>query len=157
MLSINTYTVKLVQVNKGLYSLITDCITSPDIAVDVVNKVLDLENEVVHNFCMISLDTRKQVLGVHVIHKGSIQEVMIDPRVCFQQALLNNAASVIFFNNNPSGLAEPSPDDKESARRLKKAGLLLGIEVEDYIVVGRNSFHSIKSEKFFEEVRYEYI
>jgi hypothetical protein len=43
------------------------------------------------------------------------------------------------FHNHPSGDPTPSTDDVELTRRLHAAGVLMGIEVVDHIVLGRHA------------------
>jgi DNA repair protein RadC len=55
-----------------------------------------------------------------------------------KQALTDNAASVIFAHNHPSGIAEPSQSDIQITERLKKALALVDIRVLDHVIVGDN-------------------
>lgn len=41
---------------------------------------------------------------------------------------------MIFLHNHPSGMVDPSEDDKRTTERLKHAGKILGIELTDSIV-----------------------
>jgi len=56
----------------------------------------------------------------------------------------NKAASVIFAHNHPSDDPEPSEDDLVITKRLVEAGKILGIEVNDHIIVAKSSFFSFK-------------
>lgn len=156
MIRINSYTVKLVKEKGRLHDLENKFMKSPEQATKVINEVLDLENETVSHLCMASLNHACEIIGVHVIHKGTITSVAVDPKVCFQHAMLNNAVGVIFFKNNPSGNFAASDGDREATRRLAKAGMILGIEVQDYIIIGRGGHHSLKEEGLFEVIRHEW-
>jgi DNA repair protein RadC len=48
---------------------------------------------------------------------------------------MDNAAAIIIAHNHPSGSLEPSADDKETTRRIKQAGDIIGIKVLDHIIV----------------------
>ncbi|EUJ23075.1 hypothetical protein PGRAN_10328 [Listeria grandensis FSL F6-0971] len=61
----------------------------------------------------------------------------------------HSAASVMCFHNHPSGDASPSHQDITVTKRLKKAGDLLGIPLIDHIIIGHNSFTSLKQEGYF--------
>lgn len=70
---------------------------------------------------------------------------IVHPPEVFKSAILNNAASVIFAHQHPSGDITPSMEDINVTKRLVEAGKLLGIEVLDHLVVnGDNSFTSLK-------------
>jgi len=66
---------------------------------------------------------------------GTLNESLVHPREIFQEALKQNACSVILAHNHPSGSNEPSQSDLEITRRIKDAGKIMGIEVLDHIIV----------------------
>ena len=51
---------------------------------------------------------------------------------------------MILAHNHPSGDVSPSQDDINLTRRLVQAGEILGIDVLDHIIVGRDDFISLK-------------
>ncbi len=51
---------------------------------------------------------------------------------------------------HPSGDPEPSPPDIMLTRELAKAGEILGIEVVDHVIVGRDTFVSLKERKLLD-------
>ena len=53
-------------------------------------------------------------------------------------------AAVLILHNHPSGDPSPSPDDVELTRRLRAAGVLIGIEVVDHVVLGDARYCSLK-------------
>jgi len=62
---------------------------------------------------------------------------------------LNNCISVIFVHNHPSGDTAPSEDDVQLTERLARAGEVMGIDVLDHIIIGNNTFLSLKREGLF--------
>ena len=50
--------------------------------------------------------------------------------------------SVILFHNHPSGDTDPSEMDKDTANRLKYCGQILGIEVKDSLIIGKDVSYS---------------
>ena len=48
------------------------------------------------------------------------------------------------LHNHPSGDPTPSSEDRETTRRLVKAGQVLGISVMDHIVIAGDKFMSFK-------------
>jgi DNA repair protein RadC len=63
----------------------------------------------------------------------------------FRDAVRINAASLIVVHNHPSGDPTPSPEDVVVTRAIIEAGELLNIEVLDHLVMGKNSFVSMKA------------
>jgi DNA repair protein RadC len=47
---------------------------------------------------------------------------------------------VILAHNHPSGKVEPSREDREVTRRLVSASEIVGIEVLDHVILGRDYF-----------------
>ena len=98
-------------------------------------------------FHLVTLDTKNQVIDTHSITKGTLEASLVHPREVFRRAIKDAAASVILVHNHPSGDATPSKEDIAVTRRLESAGELLGINVLDHIVLGRNSATSIREFK----------
>ena len=46
------------------------------------------------------------------------------------------ATTVLIIHNHPSGDPTPSPEDHELTRRLAAAGMVMGIDLVDHIVLG---------------------
>ncbi len=117
-------------------------ITSPEGAFAILrNKLLDYRKE---HFFVVSLDIRNRVISVDEISKGTLEASLVHPRETFSAAIRRNAAKIIIAHNHPSEDPEPSEDDISITGRLKEAGLILGIEVIDHIIVCKNSFFSFK-------------
>ena len=63
------------------------------------------------------------------------------------EAVKMEAPKIILVHNHPSGVSTPSKKDYEITEKLEEAAKLLGIELLDHIVIGKNEYTSIKSEK----------
>lgn len=87
-------------------------------------------------FLCLFLDTRHRLIATEELFQGTIDGASVYPREVVKRALQHNAGAVIFSHNHPSGVAEPSDDDVQITRRLKKALSLVDIRVLDHIVVG---------------------
>ena len=59
-------------------------------------------------------------------------------------AQLASSTSVLILHNHPSGDPAPSPEDMELTRRLAAAGVLMGIDVIDHVVLGDVRYWSFK-------------
>lgn len=103
------------------------------------SKLKDYHKE---HFYIIVLNSRNW--SVAEVSVGILNASIVHPREVFAEAIKNNAASVIFVHNHPSGDCEPSDDDLEITKRLVKSGKILGIEVIDHIIIVKHDFFSFK-------------
>ena len=95
-----------------------------------------LVNKVVEHFGVLSLDTKRQVIGWDVVSVGTLDSTLVHPREVFLSAIFQHASAVVVAHNHPSGDPTPSPEDILTASRLLRAGKLLGIDVLDALVIG---------------------
>jgi DNA repair protein RadC len=117
---------------------------------DVVSLIRSrLKGKKKEYFLAILLDTRSQLIKVAEISIGSLEASIVHPREVFKEAISASAASVIFAHNHPSGVSEASEDDINLTKRLAKAGEIVGIDVLDHIIIGDNSYLSLKREELF--------
>jgi DNA repair protein RadC len=104
-----------------------------------------LGNEAVEVFGAVYVTTKQDVICYHEISRGTLNATMVHPREVFKPAVLGNAAAVIVGHNHPSGEPEPSVDDERLTARLVAAGVLLGIDVLDHVIVGsENRYYSFR-------------
>ena len=54
----------------------------------------------------------------------------------------------MLYHNHPSGDPTPSPSDTAVCRRLRDAGLLLGVELVDFLVLGHLRHVSFKEQGY---------
>jgi len=87
-------------------------------------------------FACLFLDNKHRMIAFEELFRGTIDGASVYPREVVKQALVHNAAAVIFSHNHPSGIAEPSQADIAITKRLKSALELVDIRVLDHIIVG---------------------
>ena len=119
-------------------------INSPQTAVDTINDALNLKDEAQEVLACIYMNVKNHVAGVMEISRGTVDASMADPREIFKGALLHNASALIVFHNHPSGITTPSAEDLRTTERLCKAGKIMNIHVLDHIIIGGNSYRSLK-------------
>jgi len=116
-----------------------------DIAKYYMEKLKDLKKE---HFITVFLDSMNKIIKDEVISIGTLNSSLVHPREVFKEAIKNSASSVIFIHNHPSGNVNPSKEDFDLTNRLKEVGKLVGIEVMDHIIIGKNTHYSFTSESF---------
>jgi DNA repair protein RadC len=62
-----------------------------------------------------------------------------------RQAVMNEANSILLVHNHPSGNKKESRADIQLTKRLRKAGKLLGIPVDDHLIIAGDGFTSFKT------------
>ena len=119
----------------------TPMIAGPSDVAQVARAILPTDRE---GFAVLHLDARHRVRSIELVSVGSLNATIVHPREVFKAAILANAQSIILVHNHPSGDPEPSTDDIEMTKRLKRVGDLVGIHVLDHVVVTADSFVSIE-------------
>ncbi len=107
----------------------------------------DIKDSKKEHFVAFYLDTQSRLIERQIISVGTLDSSLVHPREVFEPAIRIHASSIIIAHNHPFGSLELSVEDKEVTQRLKEAGELLGVEVQDHIIVTSQSFTSLKSEK----------
>ncbi|WP_375752219.1 DNA repair protein RadC [Vibrio sp. HN007] len=97
------------------------------------NKLRDRQREV---FMALFLDNQNRVICDEILFEGTIDSASVYPREVVKRAIANNASSLIFAHNHPSGIAEPSQADRRITTRLSDALALVDIKVLDHFVIG---------------------
>ncbi len=104
----------------------------------------ELENEKRELFLTILQDVKGYVINHQVVAVGTLSSSLIHPREVFYPAVRNHAASLILAHNHPSGDPTPSPEDIEVTNNLIEVGKMMGIPVHDHLIVGENSYVSLR-------------
>ena len=117
-------------------------ITCPRDAAEILRD--RLMDEAVEVFGILLLDTKHRVNRWYQVSRGTLDSALVHPRGVFCPAIRDMAASVILAHNHPSGCLEPSAEDIEFTRAVKRAGELMGIELYDHLIVTRDGFTSLR-------------
>lgn len=121
-------------------------IRSPEDGADyVMEEMRNLNQE---HLVVLFLNTKNQIMHRQTIFIGSLNASIVHPREIFREAVKRSAASIICAHNHPSGDASPSQEDIHVTRRLVEAGKIMGIELLDHLVIGNNSFTSLKEKGY---------
>ncbi len=103
-----------------------------------------IKDKAKEHFKLILLNPRNKIIGISTISIGTLNASLVHPREVFKDAIMHTAASVVLAHNHPSGDPEPSEDDIKITKKLVDSGKILGIEVLDHIIIGKNNFCSFK-------------
>ena len=98
----------------------------------------------VEQFGIVLLDTKHRVLKTTLLSTGTLDASLVHPREVFRAAASGGAAAIVLFHNHPSGDPTPSGDDVALTARLVEAGLVMGIEVVDHVILADAKYCSFK-------------
>jgi DNA repair protein RadC len=111
-------------------------IDNPESVLDLCGSLAEADQE---TGVIITVDAKNQLINRHVVTIGLLDSCLIHPREFYRRAILDNAARYIFLHNHPSGDTRPSAEDVRVTRQLVDAGRVLGIELLDSVVIGRDN------------------
>jgi DNA repair protein RadC len=95
---------------------------------------------------VLFLDARHRLLADEQMQRGTIDQVVLYPRVILRRAIELDAEAVILVHNHPSGDPTPSSADLSVTERLVALARSLDIAVVDHIVVTATSHRNILRE-----------
>ena len=108
-------------------------------------KYLDeFKNEDREFFIVLGLDSQNKVLYRDITSIGTLNSSLVHPREVFKTACMRSANSIIIAHNHPSGSLEPSQNDIDVFKRLKKAGEILDIKIVDTLIISKDGLKSFK-------------
>lgn len=89
------------------------------------------------------INTRSRITHEVMVYRGTVNAVHLRPAEVFREAVRKNAVMVVIGHCHPSGDPTPSPEDVQATRQLVLAGISLGIEVLDHVVIGKQKWVSL--------------
>ncbi len=98
----------------------------------LLHKLILEEREI---FGALWLDVKSRLIECEEIALGTLTQAQVFPREILKSALKHNAAKVIFFHNHPTGDVMPSPKDKLMTSEMKQLLKIIGVRLEDHIIV----------------------
>lgn len=99
---------------------------------------------------LLLLDSKFRLIKEVVIGIGSINQSILRPREIFVQALKNEAVHIILLHNHPSGDPTPSRADLAVTKKVLEVSALVGIPLEDHLVIGDCCYISLREENLID-------
>lgn len=123
-------------------------VSSPEDIVSYYNVHLKFQEK--EQLILLVLDSKNRILSEEILSIGTINATIADPREIFSVALKKNGVSIILLHNHPSGDPIPSTEDILSTKRIVEAGNIIGIPLNDHIIIGQNTYVSMRGENYLE-------
>ena len=86
---------------------------------------------------------------VDLVSLGTANKSYAAPRDIYRVAVMKGATSIIMAHNHPSGDVKPSPEDEAVAKNLVKAGKVLAITFDDFVIVSEDGESSMREAALF--------
>lgn len=112
-----------------------------DIADRLIPTMGRLEREELH---VLLLTARNRVKRDVTVYMGNVSASMVRVGELFTDAIRETAAGIVIVHNHPSGDPTPSPEDLHLTAEAVAAGRMLDIPVLDHLVIGHDSFVSLR-------------
>jgi len=91
----------------------------------------------------IMLDTKLYLIAIETVAIGRLNVCGSTATEVFKSAILANSACIILVHNHPSGDFEPSNEDIAFTKNMIKCGQLLGIKVQDHLIISGRGYISM--------------
>ena len=113
---------------------------------DVVKLVEELRAKKQEYFLSLTLVGASYLIQKRIVFIGTLNHSIVHPREVFADAISDRAAGIIFVHNHPSGNIDPSKEDIAITKRSLEVGKMVGIEVIDHVIVGKDGCFSFQAE-----------
>jgi len=115
---------------------------SPQSVAEIMRLCYDIHKETEENCYLMCTDKKGNLIGVFHLSKGSVDMSIVSTRDVLVKALLYNAVGIILIHNHPSQNATPSESDKTLTKRMKQAADIVGLSLEDHVIVCEDTYFS---------------
>jgi DNA repair protein RadC len=95
-------------------------------------------------FWSLLLDGKQRLRRLVPVSAGTLTASLVHPREVFRSAIREATAALIVAHNHPSGDPEPSAEDLAVTERLRQAGEVIGIPLQDHVILGAGVFVSLR-------------
>jgi DNA repair protein RadC len=111
---------------------------------DILKSIAHFRDKKQEYLVCLSLDSSQRLLARRVVTIGTLSSALIHPREVFAGPLTDRAASIIVAHNHPSGDPSPSDADIRVTQQLVAAAQILGLSLEDHIILTARDHFSFK-------------
>ncbi|MDF2841675.1 MAG: repair protein [Herbinix sp.] len=126
---------------KGVGSLVRLC-----------NTIFNASKQAEEHVYLVCCTTSGKVCGLFDVSHGTVNNCLMGPREILQRALLCGAAKISIAHNHPGGSIKPSAEDIRATRRIKEAAEMIGLQLDDHIIIGDNdTYYSFAQENSLKE------
>lgn len=121
---------------------------------DILARLKFIRNRKQECFICFSLDSGQRIITRRTVTIGLLDSAPVHPREVFAGPLKDRAAAVIIAHNHPSGDPMPSGSDIEATEQLIAAAQLLGLRLQDHVIVAKEGYYSFRQQGRIQVLRY---
>lgn len=118
-------------------------LTSPEAVYQMMEDVFHMSDNAEEYCYLLCLNTKNALIGAFELSHGTVNSSQVGMREIFVRALLCGSTNIILVHNHPSQNENPSADDIRLTKKLSEASSLIGITLQDHIIIG-TSYYSLK-------------
>ncbi len=127
-------------------------LNSPNKIVDMVNHVFDASRLAEEYVWVLAMDSKNHCIGVFELVHGTVNMSYVSPREIFVRLCIIGAVNFVLVHNHPSGDITPSKEDELITNKVYTAGLIMGINILDHIIIGDDCYYSFNENGKIKEV-----
>ena len=94
---------------------------------------------------LILLNSKTEIVKIIELETGSISEMNVAPAQILKEVIKEEVDKFILVHNHPSGDATPSEADIKITKKIDECSKLFDVNFLDHIVIGQDSFTSIRA------------
>ena len=133
-----------IQLVKGKYKdLVKGQVSGPEQIYETFKAIKDHAQETLLG---VYLTNSLEVILYDVLSVGGEGATTLSAMDVFGRAFISRARYFVLIHNHPKGDPHPSPEDKESMRKLVSQGNTLEVALLDFIIVGDGRYWSMFEE-----------
>jgi len=112
----------------------------------------DLADQKQEMLMVVLKDVKGRLIALEKVSIGTLSDVLVHPREIFFPAVRHKAHSLILAHNHPSGDPTPSMADLELTKHLIRSSRVMGIHLDDHLIIGSTSFVSLRESGFISQL-----
>lgn len=105
---------------------------------------LELEDAKVEIMKVVSLNNKNIIKSINTISIGGVTKVGAGMKEILSEPIKQMAAAIVIVHNHPSGDSTPSKADINLTMKINDYANIFDIKLIDHIIIGKNSYTSIK-------------
>lgn len=109
---------------------------------DTIPLIKGYANKKQEHFGILCINGGQKTISRDLLFIGGATSCKIDKTVLFWKIVRREPVGVVLFHNHPSANTSPSPEDIETTREIFKGLKLLGIQLFDHVIIGKNNYFS---------------
>ena len=118
-----------------------------------IKRLSRVESEEQESVCIACTDIHNEIIDWKILFVGGGCECILYPDKIFQYALRCSAQGIIMIHNHPTGAIHPSKQDESFTRRLERGCEIIGLHLVDFMIVGRDTYHSWREVSLVNELK----